>query len=179
MVASINPKDGNIHPNQIWSILSEACDENEKVRQAYDGIVAAIDDYKKSYPINDGRLVRNNVATTRSEILRLSKRLEEVSEAMNVLSLESATLISNAMDMSFGEFKAVILPLKEGIEKAGIMAKKIPDKQPDHYRVVFARDVAKAMADASMKVATTRPSDQITGGRGGALYGRVLQAACS
>lgn len=176
---SVKPKKDGVHLNQIRRILGEVCNDSIKAEQAYFNIEDAIHEYQKSYPYAvDSYLSREKISDIRKEVSALLKQIEKVSSCIEGLSLEAKIQVSNVMDMNFVEVKALLLPLKDGVETAKNIVERKPDKSPDFYRNILAREIAKALSDVGIPVASTRLGENINGSRNGATYARVLDHAC-
>lgn len=168
------------HLKTIGHILDGAVKDDTKRRAAYEAIVEAIETYRDhSHPYVEGdqRSSVSTVAETRRQLVKAKSLVGDLAKVIEELPFEAKRLLAGEETAGLGQVTWHIEEVRKAIGIAQEIARDLPNKSADHFQTVLARDVAKALQDAGVKISKTAPGPLITGRRSGAVYGRILQAA--
>ncbi len=154
-----------------------------EVDKALSELEAAINDYSASaYPIRDaaGRKKKISVHETRKDLTTLIKTFRAAIDAYERMSLPARSLLSDQIE----HHKRVRAELKKHLgcttaaaQRALRVAHEKPNREPDYFRAVLAKDVALVLRNTlQVKPGSTRHTHiRSSGARGGAKYSRVLE----
>jgi hypothetical protein len=153
------------------------------VDKALSELEAAINDYRVcAYPIRDGAGQRTKftVAETRKELATLDKTLRAALDAFEGMSLPARSLLADQIENPKQVWAELIRHLgctTDAVPRALHVAKKQPNREPNHFRKVLALRVALVMRDIlGVRPTSTRHTHgYIRGTRGGGKYSRVLE----
>ena len=169
------------HLMAVKELITANCSDPSVAEIAYFEIVSAIEVYRQvEAPLVDGKY-RGPAASTsviRQELRTIAKQVAALSDSLQNMSIGTLSELADAMDQPLGCFKQAVHTLYVGATEAEKNATRLENKPADPHRTLMARDIAAAMDKAGLKITKTVPSERITGKRSGAIYGRVLQAAC-
>jgi hypothetical protein len=152
------------------------------VDTAADALMDAADQYKAAHPLVDpkGRRSRPRIAEGRASMATVGEHLAKARDALSALPLDARTAIGQATDSPLGKMLTDIDQMRRAVEKALISLNARPDKVANEARRILAYEVAVVFRDILKMKPTSTSERQLTQnmstGRGGAAYARVLSA---
>lgn len=145
-------------------------------------LMNAADNYTASQPIVDckDRRSKPSLAESRSSVAALHKYLSQALEQLTALPLDARMAIGQATNAPLGKMCSDIEQVRKAVEQAMGELSNRPHKTADAARNVLAYEVAVVFRDV-LKVKLSSTSEKqltpnMSTGRGGAAYARVLRA---
>lgn len=108
------------------------------------------DDDKK----NNVRRVSKKPSATRENLRGLGVHLQNIIAGLDQLDGVGKALLTNALSRPSGWYKRALSDLQLAVESASKLADQLPNKETNHARVHLAADVALALRDLGLNVAS-------------------------
>lgn len=155
--------------NSISQVLSTLKVSGDEELKANSEILQAIEEFRSHLP--------REIGQTRKELKELETSLNKTKEYLGALSPQALSMFCEEIEAPRGLATQRIDSLMSAAQRALDKATKLPNKVPDVARNVLCGQVARILDSLGEKLALTRDTDEnVTGGRGGAVYARLLKA---
>lgn len=165
---------------ELRNLLRKKAPTQEAEDAALEAILDAVEDYLQARPLVDDDGRRHAITSsseTREALSRLVKHLNAAKSTLAEFPIGATVDLNRTLDRHALRFKAGLHQLADAANAALSAARAQDDKTTDTARFVLAYEVARVFRDVlGIRPTKSRPTNPtVTGSKGGALYGRVLQ----